>query len=418
MMFSRRTVLRSASLAACLPAARAACAGRAVAAGVPYTLRALTSGPRHHFFGYYGITPWNQSGKYLISLESAFQDHLPRPDEAAAIGLVDAATGAFNKVAETRAWNFQQGAMMHWDPSSPETGILFNERRGEDIISVALDVRSGQRRELPRAISAVSHNGRWALSLTYGRLARLRPVVGYVGARDPNPANPAPDSDGIFRTDLASGKTRLIVPIAEVYARLLQAHPEIKPRHMWFNHVLFNRNDTRFLFFARVWSVPEEEKKQLESAMFTANVDGSELRQVIPFGRISHYDWLDDRRILATFQMKKGEEKYYLFTDGQGDYRSFGDDFFRGGHPTFSPDGNWIATDAGDGKKKEKLLILYSMKTGEGQVLGSFPMREYMSGDLRCDLHPRWNRAGNAICFDALETKGWTRQLHVAQLEL
>jgi hypothetical protein len=45
-------------------------------------------------------------------------------------------------------------------------------------------------------------------------------------------------------------------------------------------------------------------------------------------------------------------------------------------------------------------------------------MREYMSGDLRCDLHPRWNRAGNAVCFDALETKGWTRQLHVAQLEL
>jgi hypothetical protein len=90
----------------------------------------------------------------------------------------------------------------------------------------------------------------------------------------------------------------------------------------------------------------------------------------------------------------------------------------RGGHPTFSPDGNWIATDAGDGKKKEKLLMLYSMKTGEGQVLGSFPMREYMSGDLRCDLHPRWNRSGNAVCFDALETKGWTRQLHVAQLEL
>jgi Tol biopolymer transport system component len=116
--------------------------------------------------------------------------------------------------------------------------------------------------------------------------------------------------------------------------------------------------------------------------------------------------------------MKKGEEKYYLFTDGQDDYRSFGDDFFRGGHPTFSPDGNWIATDAGDGKKKEKLVMLYSMKTGEGQVLGSFPMREYMSGDLRCDLHPRWNRAGNAVCFDALETKGWTRQLHVAQLEL
>jgi hypothetical protein len=59
MMFSRRAFFRSASLAACFPAARAA---GAVAAGVPYAIRALTSGPRHHFFGYYGITPWNQSG--------------------------------------------------------------------------------------------------------------------------------------------------------------------------------------------------------------------------------------------------------------------------------------------------------------------------------------------------------------------
>jgi hypothetical protein len=50
-------------------------------------------------------------------------------------------------------------------------------------------------------------------------------------------------------------------------------------------------------------------------------------------------------------------------------------------------------------------------------LLGTFPMKEYLSGDLRCDLHPRWNRTGDAICFDALETTSWTRQLHVAYLD-
>ncbi len=37
---------------------------------------------------------------------------------------------------------------------------------------------------------------------------------------------------------------------------------------------------------------------------------------------------------------------------------------------------------------------------------------------VRCGLHPRWNRTRDQICFDALETANWTRQLHVAQLDL
>jgi hypothetical protein len=79
-------------------------------------VRVLTSGPKHHFFGYYGICPWNQSGKYLFSLESPFQDHFPTQDESAAIGLVDARTGKFETIAETHAWNLQQGTMLHWNP--------------------------------------------------------------------------------------------------------------------------------------------------------------------------------------------------------------------------------------------------------------------------------------------------------------
>jgi len=36
-------------------------------------VRTWTKGPKHHFFGYYGICPWNKSGKYLVCLESDFQ---------------------------------------------------------------------------------------------------------------------------------------------------------------------------------------------------------------------------------------------------------------------------------------------------------------------------------------------------------
>jgi len=381
-------------------------------------IRQLTSGPKHHFFGYYGICPWNKSGNYLVCLESDFQDHLPKPDEAASVVLVDAKTGAVNKVGETRAWNFQQGAMLYWNPLKPDDEILFNDRKDDAIVSVALDVHTGQKRYLPRGISDVAHNGRHALCLDYGRLYRTRPVVGYVGVKDPNADNPHPDNDGVFLMDLATGESKLVLSIGEVYRRLVGAHPELKDRDMFFNHTVFNKDDSRFFVLARCWE--PKPKPYLESAMFTCNTDGSDLREVVPFGKgISHFDWKNTKEILATFDLDgKGYKQHVLFTDGLKDYKAIGKGFLTGdGHPAFSPDGQWIVNDRNDSKTGAKSLQLYHPAGGTGMALGSFPMKDYLSGDLRCDLHPRWNRAGDAICVDALETTHWTRQLHVAYLE-
>jgi hypothetical protein len=77
-----------------------------------------------------------------------------------------------------------------------------------------------------------------------------------------------------------------------------------------------------------------------------------------------------------------------------------------------------ILRDQNDGETLSKRLLVFNVETREGVDLGSFPMRsgKLFGGELRCDLHPRWDRTGTAICFDALESNGWTRQLHVALL--
>ena len=391
--------------------------GTSTAAAAPkYKIKTLTSGPKHHFFGYYGIPPWNKSGKYLVCLESDFQDHLPAANEPARVGLVEARTGRFTAIAETRAWNLQQGAMLHWNPLAPETEILFNDRKDDEIVSVVVNVQTGKKRYLPRQIDGVSHNGRYALSLTSGRLARLRPVVGYVGAKDPNPDSPHPDTDGVFLMDLDTGETKLVVSIGETYRRLVKNHPELKERHMFFNHTVFNKNDSRFFFLARSFTPA----RRLESAMFTANLDGSDLREVVPYGSgVSHFEWRNNTEIMATFRFGGDQIKHVLFTDGKWDYRSIGEGFLVGdGHCSFAPDQTWLVTDRNDPEKLEKSLMIYNIKTREGVMLGSFPMKEqrYFNSDLRCDLHPRWSRTGDAICFDALETTNWTRQLHVTYL--
>jgi hypothetical protein len=384
-------------------------------------IRALTSGPKHHFFGYYGIPPWNRAGTRLACLESEFQDHLPAVEESARIGLVDPASGKFEPVTQTLAWNLQQGCMLHWNPLN-DRELLFNERRRgkpSEILSAAVNVETGKRRELPRAINGVSRDGRYALCLTYGRLTRLRPVVGYIGAVDPNPDTAHPDNDGVYVMDLATGKANLAVTIRTIYERLVPKHPELKERHMWFNHTVFNPSATRFFFLARCWTP----QKELESAMFTANLDGSGLREVIPFGKgVSHFEWRNDTEILATFRLLDGsrQKQHVLFTDQSyeaADYKHIGDGFLiSDGHASFASDQQRIVTDENRNSTLEKRLLLLDLKTGRNAVLGSFPMftKEYMGGDLRCDLHPRWSRDGKAICFDALEQVNRTRQLHLA----
>lgn len=72
----------------------------------------LTPNNFHHFFGYYGICPWSENERYFICLETEFQDHMTGFGETAGILLTDLKENTHRIIGNTRAWNFQQGAML------------------------------------------------------------------------------------------------------------------------------------------------------------------------------------------------------------------------------------------------------------------------------------------------------------------
>lgn len=385
---------------------------------IKYRVETLTSGPRHHFFGYYGITPWNKDETHVLSLETDFQHRMPVANESADIGLVDVNMGKFEELTHTTAWNLQQGAMMHWHPKAPNEEILYNDFHDNKLGSTVMNINTGKKRYLPHAISALDHQGDHALFISYGRTGRLRKVVGYQGSADPNPDDPHPADDGVFLMDLKTGSSKLVVSINQVYELIKERHPELKDRPMWFNHTEFNDSGDRFFFLARTWN----DKNRLQTGMYTANIDGSDLREVVPYGKsVSHFDWRDDKQIMATFNLDGTGAKHVLFTDGKEDYRAVGGETFKfDGHCSFAPDKNWFTTDRKHGDTVTQSLWIYNIEKEYGQKIGDFPMKEkkYLGSDVRCDLHPRWNRSGNKICVDAQNPKDWTRQLHIVHLDL
>ena len=71
------------------------------------------------------------------------------------------------------------------------------------------------------------------------------------------------------------------------------------------------------------------------------------------------------------------------------------------GHPSFAGNGSWLVTDTlPKGPESARELLIVNVASHEVLNLGSYRSAAPFRGDVRCDLHPRWNRDGRSISFD------------------
>lgn len=249
----------------------------------------------HYFFGYYDKQPWDVSGQRILAHRAMFLDHFPKPDDRAEIGYINLqGEREFVRLAETTAWNWQQGAQLQWLPNGQADGeqILFNDRRDGRLVAVILDPESCHERVIDTPIYTVSPSGRDALSLNYARLFDMRMDYGIAGLEDRGHDVACPEDDGIYRVDFHNGKNDLIVSIADVAS--VRRSPLGSAAKHWVNHMMFSPSGHRFCFLHRFWR-PDG---IMHSRLFTAGSDGENLLLLFE-GLVSHYCWKDETTILA-----------------------------------------------------------------------------------------------------------------------
>jgi hypothetical protein len=388
-----------------------------VPAGLPTiaSITALTTPPKHHFVGYYGITPWNGSQSRLFCLEADFGDRLVQVGDRAAICLIDQANRSLKRIAQTSAWNLQQGAMLHWLPTAADRELLFNERIDGRLVSVIVDVESGKRRMIDRPIAALSHDGKSAIGVNFDRLRAIRPVTGYAGG-DARPLVNRPMDDGLFAIDVTTGTSRLLVSV-DACARLLAPPERLNDQPLWLEHPIYSRDGARLFFIARGF---DPMTKQLISVPLVVGSQSGKIRALVPTWAAdgaSHFDWMDDRRVVVTRKDDGKWQHLLIDTDGVEPPRPLAPGVLtRDGHCTFSPDGRWMITDTYPDSKRRQHLFVMDAKTAKAARLASFYAPPEYRGDWRCDLHPRWDRESRRICIDS--THEGIRQVYVVELNV
>lgn len=360
----------------------------------------LSDEERHTFFGYYDNPAFSGDDRRHLVHRVPFCDRMQRAGDSAELGFIELDSGRYTRLAETTAWNFQQGSMLQWNPAAPDDEVIYNAVRDGRYCGVVLNVRTKAVRYLARPVANVDPAGTYGLSISFGRMFDFRPGYGYADIADPFRSEPHPAEDGIFRVDLRTGEARLIVSLDAIWS-FLKPLFQAEEAKLTINHITFNTNGTRFLFLAR-W-VPARGKGHL-TALLTANADGSGLRCLSPYTLQSHYHWRDDLRFVMFGDGPRGRQLYVYEDAPEQDVEPEVIDagyFTSDGHCSYSPDRRWMLYDSYPDKNSMRHLYVYDLTRKRGVTLGSYYAPPHIAGDIRCDLHPRWNRAGTAISFDS-----------------
>ena len=370
----------------------------------------ITSGPRHHWFGYYDKFQFDPTGRYVLGMEVPFEHRSPTADDVIEIGMVDLQdNNRWNHLGQSSAWNWQQGCMLQWLPGSKST-VIWNDRQGDRYVCRLLDVKTGKARTIPHAIYSVSPDGQTAVTADFRRITDVRPGYGYNGLPDPHSDDLAPAESGIFRIDLRTGASELIISLRQIAATGTIPNQQPGIKH-YFNHLLFSPDGRRFIALHR-WRYPNGRRL---TRMITANLDGSDIRVVIPNGYASHFIWRDSRHILSQSKSLLGNSNWgnFLFADRESPpLEEIGRGVLDGnGHLTYLPGNEWILNDTyPKGADRLQTPHLYHIKSGHRIDLGHFHLPKAYTEEWRVDTHPRLSRDGRYVCIDAVR-QGEGRQL-------
>ncbi len=357
----------------------------------------------HYLFGYYDMRAYS-NGRHL-TIRIPEMHTLPTADDVAEIGYVK--DKVFTPFATTTAWNHQQTTMLQWHPNEEDT-VYYNEFIDGNCVTTTHNIKTGEKKHTDRPTACISPNGKWGLSVDFGRIYDFRPGYGYAGCKDKNADVNWPTDDGVYLVDMESGTSKMLVN----YPTLGRVGGFTESDKILVNHITFNTDSTRYCMLVRNFRDPAKPKAGWKTSLMVGDLDGN-VKTILEKSYVSHYVWLDDNHLIAHCGAEPTEENWlwipsnanmYCINMTDGSYEKMDMPYFHENHNT---DIHCNVTQGcdyviGDGYPIDgyRYLLAYNMKTGAWRELFRCLSSMPANGDTRCDLHARFIDGGKAISFD------------------
>ena len=330
----------------------------------------------HVYCGYYDISPFNADNSRLLALRVKGGNVSPHESGIKAeIGYFNLPHTKFIKVAESAAWNWQQGCRLQWLPNASNT-VIYNDFQNGHFVSVVRRIdENGPLRTYSHPVYTVHTDGMNALSLDFTRLHRHRRGYGYHNLDSSQ--EKAPADDGLWCMDMNDGTLKLLVSLAELAS--FQTQDGMAGAYHYINHLQWTPDGKTIVFF-HLW---HRDGKKKNSRFVILKQDGtlSILDQTI---RPSHTGWANDGSLLLTGLKQGSKNIYHLHNKIE---KSEELPITIDGHPSFINNNTFLSDTYPDKTGHQKLYI--SDLQGNRKMFASFYMPSDYTGEMRCDLHPR-----------------------------
>ena len=363
----------------------------------------------HYFFAYYDMRATSEhSGRKHLCHRVNFMDRLPSEADVCEVGYLE--NKEFHLIGTTTAWNFQQGAMLEYHPTLPDT-VIYNACEGGKFKTVIHNYVSGEKSYTDRATACHSPDGKYGLAVNFGRIFAFRPGYGYAGFVDEGADICSPDNDGVFLTDLVSGKSRLLISYSEMS---LACGFEVDDKIL-VNHITFNCTSDRYVMLVRNFPKPGG---WWSTSMVIGDLNGG-IKTVLSNTYVSHYHWKNGNEIVAHCTVEGLTSMFEINVDSGETKNLYLPYFDEEGNPdihcNYSADRRYIIGD-GYPHNSYRSLLAYSLESGRSVKLFKVYGPEPQIIDIRCDLHARFVYGGDTISYDTIHNG--KRQIAIVSAEV
>ncbi|MEQ8909266.1 MAG: hypothetical protein RIC95_08740 [Vicingaceae bacterium] len=400
-----------------------------------------------HYVGFHDICPWNQENQ-LLAVHQADKDDVKdrTKNDYISIAIWNPKSKEINIIDKTNCWNWQQGSRLQWIPSSDK--LIFNKRKGNQAVAQIYSTKdAASEKTIDWPIYELHPNGKKAISYSFARLGELWKGYGYAGLEaEPDQTEIAPDKNGIFEIDLENNERKLLISLKQTFN--LNRNARFDAFKRFFTHCAYNPSGSKFCFFERFHT----SEGALYSRFFVANSDGSNLK-LVSEGKQSHFDWCDDDHLLIwsrpskslmnvahkmgvlskppfkqvikiirslspSLKSKVTNEHYRIIdvTNKELDQAVAKEIVKEDGHPMFTQDRSCFVNDTYPNSEGKQELMLIKMKDHSKESLAWFDVpKKFQDNDLKCDLHPRWDRKDAQVCIDS--SHSGKRQVYIIEAD-